>query len=145
LEATGYGVSFPSLDDHPPDIEGFSQIRDDNTKFNQLPQVSAGDTESITQFWENPLISPASKGNATGSHAPPTLDQAWIMCHQLSLISYVLLWTRCRLQNSMSGLPLHVRNSCGSLALSLGNHSRHWFHSSWARYARHMRTTFWTQ
>jgi hypothetical protein len=64
------------LDDHPPDVEGFSQIRDDDTKFSQFPQVLGEDTESITQFWENPSISPASEVDATGSHAPPTLEQA---------------------------------------------------------------------
>jgi hypothetical protein len=50
----GYGVSCPSLDNHPPDIQDFSQIRDDDTKFNHFPQVPGEDTEGITQFWGNP-------------------------------------------------------------------------------------------
>jgi hypothetical protein len=63
----GYRVLSPSLNDHPPDIEGFSQIRNDDTEFNQFPQVPSEDTESITQFWENPSILPASEVDSPGS------------------------------------------------------------------------------
>jgi hypothetical protein len=54
LEATGYGVLSPSLDDHPPDIEGFSQIRDDDTKFNQFPQVPVKTQRVLPNFRKIP-------------------------------------------------------------------------------------------
>jgi hypothetical protein len=75
--AYDYVASPPSLDDHPPDIEGFPQIRDDDTEINQFPQVPGKDIESITQFLDNPSVSPANEVDATGSHAPPTLEQAF--------------------------------------------------------------------
>jgi hypothetical protein len=65
-----------SLDDHLLDIDGFSQIRDDDTEFNQFPQVLGENIEIITQFWRNPLISLASEVAATCSHVPPTMEQA---------------------------------------------------------------------
>jgi hypothetical protein len=91
LEATGYGVSSSSLNDHPPDIEGFSQIRDDDTKFNQFPHVPGENTESISKFCENPSISPASEVDMTSFH--PRWSRSWTMCRQSSPILHALLWT----------------------------------------------------
>jgi hypothetical protein len=108
------------LHDHPPDIEGFSQIRDEDTEFNQFPQVSGEGTESITKIWENSSILPASEVYATGSHAPLILEQA------LDNMSSIVADIVCAALDSMQPpeqhreLPLHVRNSHGSSPISFG-------------------------